>query len=55
MLEYVGIEYKEDFYEQGDESSNYSVKEWTDVKDTLGLAFPQLPYLIDGDVKLTDP
>jgi len=27
--------------------------EWQDEKFTLGLDFPNLPYLIDGDVKLT--
>lgn len=27
--------------------------EWLADKPNLGLAFPNLPYLIDGDVKLT--
>mmetsp|Transcript_17876 Transcript_17876/g.12835 ORF Transcript_17876/g.12835 Transcript_17876/m.12835 type:complete len:123 (-) Transcript_17876:340-708(-) len=54
MLEHLGVDYVEDFYEQGDESTNYSVEQWTSVKDNLGLAFPQLPYLIDGDVKIAD-
>jgi len=54
LLEYIGVEYAEEFYEQGDASTNFSVEEWTSKKDTLGLAFPALPYMIDGDVKLTD-
>lgn len=28
-------------------------KEWRDVRHTMGLDFPNLPYLIDGDMKLT--
>ena len=26
---------------------------WIRVKDRLGLDFPNLPYLIDGDIKIT--
>ena len=40
-------------YEQGDEP-NYSVECWTSVKNTLGLDFPSIPYLVDGETKLTD-
>ena len=32
----------------------YTKQDWIDVKMTLGLDFPNLPYLIDGDVKLTN-
>eukprot|EP01090_Pellita_catalonica_P016786 TRINITY_DN4916_c0_g1_i1.p1 TRINITY_DN4916_c0_g1~~TRINITY_DN4916_c0_g1_i1.p1 ORF type:complete len:136 (+),score=18.63 TRINITY_DN4916_c0_g1_i1:50-409(+) len=39
-------------YEQGD-PPELSRKLWYDVKETLGLPFPNLPYLIDGDVKIT--
>jgi glutathione S-transferase len=28
--------------------------QWTDVKPTLGLDYPNLPYLIDEDFKLTE-
>jgi len=41
-------------YEQGD-GPNFSVECWTSVKNTLGLDFPSIPYLIDQDTKLTDP
>ena len=27
---------------------------WNDAKNTLGLEYPQLPYIIDGDFKLTE-
>ncbi|XP_068125629.1 glutathione S-transferase Mu 1-like isoform X2 [Hyperolius riggenbachi] len=32
---------------------DYDKSEWLDEKEKLGLDFPNLPYLIDGDVKLT--
>ena len=41
-------------YEQGD-APNYSVECWSSVKNTLGLDFPSIPYLIDQETKLTDP
>ena len=41
-------------YEQGD-APNFSVECWTSVKNTLGLDFPSIPYLLDQEVKLTDP
>ena len=54
LLEYIEHPYEEVLFEQGDAPS-FSIQSWTSVKDTLGLDFPNVPYLIDGDVKLTDP
>lgn len=54
MLEYLGLKYKEDFYEQGDKEQNFSVSQWIDAKDSLNLSFPSLPYLVHGDNKLTE-
>ena len=53
MLEYIEHPYEEIQYEQGD-APNYSVEAWTSVKHTFGLDFPTLPYLIDGNFKLTN-
>jgi len=53
LLEYGGIEYDEKKYVQGD-GPEFSRTDWTDVKFTLGLAFPNLPYYIEGDLKLTE-
>jgi hypothetical protein len=53
MLEYLGVPYEEDMYEQGD-APGYSSECWLSVKHTLGLDFPNLPYLFDGDVKITE-
>lgn len=52
MLEYAGVEYDEKLYDVGppptmDRSS------WLNDKFNLGLDFPNLPYYIDGDFKIT--
>ena len=39
-------------YECGD-GPTYDRSAWLDKKFTLGFDFPNLPYLEDGDVKLT--
>ena len=40
-------------YEVG-EGPEFNKDQWLDVKHNLGLAFPNLPYLIDGDHSLTE-
>ncbi|XP_051890644.1 glutathione S-transferase Mu 1-like [Pristis pectinata] len=52
LLEYTGTTYEEKFYSCGD-APTYDSSSWTDVKMKLGLDFPNLPYLIDGDTKLS--
>ena len=47
MLRYVGQEYDERRYDIGHFGATQS--EWLDHKHTLGLDFPQLPYLIVDD------
>ena len=53
MMKYMGQEYEMVGYQQG-EAPDYDSSCWKDVKFTLGLEFPNLPYLIDGDFKLTE-
>ena len=53
MLEYIEHPWEDVQYEQADPPT-YSTEEWTSVKDSIGLDFPNIPYLIDGDVKLTN-
>ena len=53
QLKYLGVDFDEVHYEQGD-APDFSREEWLSKKDTLGLKFPNLPYFIDGDVKLTE-
>ena len=53
QLVYLGVDYQEDIYEQGD-APEFSRACWTDKKETLGLTFPNLPYYIDGEMRLTE-
>ena len=36
------------------ESPGFSRAQWMDEKYNLGFDFPNLPYFIDGDVKITE-
>jgi len=48
MLEYCGVDYEEKRYPPGDHDA------WNKDKFQLGLDFPNVPYYIDGDVRMTD-
>ncbi|KAK4020175.1 hypothetical protein OUZ56_002169 [Daphnia magna] len=50
LLAYTQTEYEDKRYVVG---PGYDKSCWFDVKYSLGLDFPNLPYYIDGDVKLT--
>ncbi|XP_069802446.1 glutathione S-transferase Mu 4-like [Dendropsophus ebraccatus] len=52
LLEYTGTPYEEKRYVTGD-APNYDKSQWLKEKEKLGLDFPNLPYLLDGDLKLT--
>ena len=49
ILAYMGVEYDLAEYEPTPDKKN-----WLDVKSTLGLDFPNLPYFIDDGLKLTE-
>ena len=55
LLEYIEHPWEDVTYEQGDAPA-FSIECWTSVKGTLGLDFPNIPYMIDPneDVKITD-
>ncbi|KAI6652811.1 Glutathione S-transferase mu 2 [Oopsacas minuta] len=53
LLEYTNTPYEEILYKQGD-PPEYDKSDWFNVKYNLGLDFPNLPYYIDGDYKLTE-
>lgn len=53
VLEYVGAEYEVKHYEAGP-APDFCKKTWFDEKFNLGFDFPNLPYLIDGDFKMTE-
>lgn len=53
MLAYGGVDFEDKRYKCGDVPP-YDRSVWLDVKFTLGLDFPNLPYMMDGDIKITE-
>ena len=53
LMVYLGVDFSEDKYEQGP-APEFSRAAWDTVKDKLELERPSLPYLIDGNVRITD-
>mmetsp|Transcript_51935 Transcript_51935/g.127503 ORF Transcript_51935/g.127503 Transcript_51935/m.127503 type:complete len:258 (+) Transcript_51935:21-794(+) len=58
MLRYCEVDFEQELYNQtfDDGAEGYdrwNRDEWFSVKFTKGLDFPNLPYFIDGDVRLT--
>lgn len=53
LLEYTGTEFTDTQFVVKGEAPNWDRSHWLDVKFTKGLDFPNLPYFIDGNVKLT--
>ncbi|UJR36329.1 hypothetical protein I4U23_029057 [Adineta vaga] len=51
-LHYAKTPFTDKFYEQG-EGPEYSREQWLNEKQKLGLDFPNLPYMLEGDLKLT--
>lgn len=52
LLYYKEVEFENKLYPIGP-APDYDGSEWLAAKPTLGLDFPNLPYFIDGDVKLS--
>lgn len=52
LLEYAGVEYEDKLYKCSPPPT-FDRSEWLNEKFTLDLDFPNLPYYIDGDVKIT--
>lgn len=52
LLKHANAEYKEIFYEEPTDG-NFLSAEWFKVKPTIEVDFPNLPYLFDGDIKMT--
>nr|CAB3251159.1 glutathione S-transferase Mu 3-like [Phallusia mammillata] len=53
MLEWASVEYEDKRY-KCQMVPPYDRSAWNDVKPTIGLDFPNLPYLIDGKVMITE-
>ena len=54
MFAYLNVPFEDKQYEFGGTQENVDRTQWTDAKFLLGLEYPNLPYLIDGDTKLTE-
>jgi len=52
LLNYAGEEFEDRMYSCGS-APDYDRSSWLNVKNTMGLGFPNLPYYIDGDVRIT--
>merc|ERR1711913_153270 len=52
LLEYAGADWKDEQYSCGP-APDYDKTCWFGIKDTLGFDYPNLPYLIDGHIKIT--
>ena len=53
LLRYAGVKLNDKRYPVGAVSSEPGRKPWSADKYSLGLDFPNIPYYIDGDFKLT--
>lgn len=53
LLHYKEADFVNKMYEQGD-APEYNKDSWYKEKFSLGLDFPNLPYYIDGDVRITE-
>ncbi|CAG7830666.1 unnamed protein product, partial [Allacma fusca] len=53
LLKYLGVNYEDKRYYHGG-PPDYSNDDWLQVKFSLGLDFPNIPYWIDDKVKLTE-
>ncbi|OWF51238.1 Glutathione S-transferase Mu 5 [Mizuhopecten yessoensis] len=52
LLRHAGEDYEDILYEQGD-APGFDRNAWMSVKESIGLDFPNLPYYMDDDVKIT--
>ena len=53
MFYYLNVDFENKMYEVGD-APDFDKSSWLNEKFTLGLEYPNLPYLIDGEAKLTE-
>ncbi|KAF2365379.1 Glutathione S-transferase N-terminal [Trinorchestia longiramus] len=53
LLSHAGVDFEDKTYDIGPPPT-YDRSSWFDVKPNMGLDLPNLPYYIDGNVKLTE-
>lgn len=52
LLGYLGEDFEDKMFSCG-EAPDFDKTCWTNIRETLGFDFPNLPYLTDGDIKIT--
>ncbi len=53
LLEYFSVNYREEIYQEG-EPPTYSRECWYSVCSNLGMILWNLPYMFDGDLKISE-
>ena len=54
LLQYLDVEYNDHRYRVKGSSPSWDLSDWHDVKESQDLLLPNLPYLIDGPVHITE-
>jgi len=53
MFHYLNVDFEDKMYECGD-APDFDKSCWLNEKETLGFEYPNLPYLMDGETRLTE-
>lgn len=53
LLNFCGVDFEDVQYEMQKNEGKWDKSCWFDIKETLGMQYPNLPYFIDGDLKIT--
>lgn len=53
LLHYLGVDFEDKMYAYGP-GPDYDRSSWFNEKFTLGLELPNLPYILDEDIQLTE-
>lgn len=53
MFAYCEVAFEDKMYDVGP-GPDFDRSDWLNVKQTLGFEYPNLPYLIDGQTKITE-
>ena len=53
MFAYCEVAFEDKMYDVGP-GPDFDKSDWLNVKQTLGFEYPNLPYLIDGQTKITE-
>jgi glutathione S-transferase len=55
LLTHCGVDFEDKVYDVSkNEDGSWDRSDWTNAKPNMGMPFPNLPYYIDGDLKLSE-